>query len=83
MVLFSFLDTLSRYGLTFEIPAGGWRAVNTVGNVSIVGKCFLVSDEILNDVNLMRERVDALKKERIKEIRLAAEDIEIIKKLSE
>lgn len=31
----------------------------------------------------MRERVDALKKERIKEIRLSAEDIEIIKKLSE
>lgn len=56
--------------------------MNTVGNVSIVGKCFLVSDEILNDVNLMRERVDALKKERIKEIRLAAEDIEIIKELS-
>ena len=56
--------------------------MNTVGNVSIVGKCFLVSDEILNDVNLMRERVDALKKERIKEIRLAAEDLEIIKELS-
>lgn len=82
VVLFSFLDTLSRYGLTFEIPAGGGRAVNTVGNVSIVGKCFLVSDEILNDVNLMRERVDVLKKERAKEIRLAAEDLEIIKGLS-
>ena len=57
--------------------------MNAVGNVSIVGKCFLVSDEILNDVNLMRERVDALKKERIKEIRLSTEDLEIIKELSE
>ena len=47
-----------------------------------MGKCVLVSDEILADVNLMRERVAALKEERTKEIRLTAEDIEIIKKLS-
>ena len=56
--------------------------MGTVGKVSILGKCILVSDEILDDVNLMRERVAALKKERTKEIRLTAEDLEIIKKLS-
>lgn len=47
-----------------------------------MGKCVLVSDEILADVNLMRERVIALKKERTKEIRLTTEDLEIIKELS-
>lgn len=60
----------------------GGRAVGSVGKVAIMGKCVLVSDEILADVNLMRERVAALKKERTKEIRLAAEDLEIIKELS-
>ena len=54
-----------------------------VGKISILGKCILVSDKILDDVNLMRESVAALKKERTKEIRLTAEDLEIIKGLSE
>ena len=62
--------------------SGGGRAVGTVGKVSILGKCILVSDEILDDVNLMRESVTALKKERTKEIRLTTEDLDIIKKLS-
>lgn len=56
--------------------------MGTVGKVSILGKCILVSDEILDDVNLMRESVTALKKERTKEIRLTTEDLDIIKKLS-
>lgn len=56
--------------------------MGTVGKVSILGKCILVSDEILDDVNLMRESVAALKKERTKEIRLTTEDLDIIKKLS-
>ena len=56
--------------------------MGTVGKVSILGKCVLVSDEILDDVNLMRESVAALKKERTKEIRLTTEDLDIIKKLS-
>ena len=62
--------------------SGGGRAVGSVGKISIVGKCVLVSDEILDDVNLMRERVAALKKERTKEIRLTTEDLESIKELS-
>ena len=66
-----------------KFQLGGGRAVSSVGKVKILGKCVLVSDEILDDVNLMRERVAALKKERTKEIRLTAEDLEIIKKLSE
>ncbi len=82
IVLFSFLDTLSRYGLTFEIPIGGGRAVPSVGRVKFFGNCILVSDEILESVNLIRERIAALKVENIKEVRLSAEDLEIIKKLS-
>lgn len=57
--------------------------MNSVGGTDILGTCVLVSDAILNDVNLMRERVAALKKERTKEIQLNTKDREIIKKLSE
>lgn len=82
VVLFSFLDSLSRYGFSFEIPVGLGRAVKFVGGTQILGKCVLVSDAFLDDVNEMREKVANIKEEKMQRIRLNAKDLEIIKNLS-
>ena len=97
-MIFSHLGTLSRFGVSFEISEGQGIYRKKVGDRTIFGGGILLSNQkeaerLKAEEAAERRRVDAERRrmeeesERRKEpkpkIDLSAEDIEIIKKLSE
>lgn len=98
LMIFSHLGTLSRFGVSFQIPEGQGVYRKKVGDCTIFGGGILLSDQKESerrkaDEDAERRRIEAERRrmeeesERRKaprpQIDLSAEDIEIIKKLSE
>lgn len=100
VMIFSHLGTLSRFGVSFQIPEGSAVYRKKVGDRNIFGGCILLSDQKeverrKADEEAERRRVQkATEREKNEEdkknngngsflINLSAEDIAIIKKLSE
>ena len=98
-MIFSHLGTLSRFGVSFEISEGQGIYRKKVGDRTIFGGGILLSDQkeaerLKAEEDAERRRMEDAERRRMEEeserrkarkfqIDLSAEDIEIIKKLSE
>lgn len=82
VMIFSHLGTLSRFGVSFQISEGEGIYRKKVGDCTIFGGGILLSDQKEAERRKADEEAERRKAEK-PQIDLSAEDIEIIKKISE